>query len=152
MNIEFKDITKDNLIDVFKLKVKPEQKGMVSPNVYSIAESKVYENFFPKALYVENDLVGFLMYGINPENEDQVWIIRLMIDEKYQGKGFGRDAMLKAIDTLKEIYDPPSIFLSVESKNDLAKKLYHSLGFKATGEILFGELVHRLDLINQNNG
>lgn len=149
MYIEFKNITKDNLVDVFKLKVRTEQKSFVVPNVYSIAESKVYENFNPRAVYVNEELIGFLMYGTNPEKEEDVWIIRLMIDENFQSRGYGRQTMLKAIEMLKEIYDPPAIYLSFEPENEVAKKLYHSLGFKDTGEVLFGELVHRLDFKNQ---
>ncbi|MCB0725756.1 MAG: GNAT family N-acetyltransferase [Ignavibacteriae bacterium] len=148
MNIKLKEITKDNLIDIFKLKVKQHQKTFVSPNVYSIAESKVYDNFSPKAIYAGEALVGFLMYGTNPEKENEVWIIRLMVDEQFQGRGFGKQAMLVAIELLKQIYNPPAIYLSFEPGNELAKNFYHSLGFKDTGEILYGELVHRLDLEN----
>lgn len=151
MSIEFKKITKDNLTDVLKLKVKFEQKTFVIPNVYSIAESKVYENFNPNAVYWNEELIGFLMYGTNPEKDEDVWIIRLMIDEKFQGRGYGRQTMVKIIETLKKIYDPPAIFLSFEPENNIARSLYHSLGFKDTGEILFGELVHRLDLKTKLN-
>lgn len=150
MALEFRDITSENYLDVFKLKVKLEQKSYVVPNVYCIAESKVYENFNPKALYLDNELIGFLMYGTNPKNESDVWIISLMIDEKFQGKGYGKHTMLKSIQILRELYDPPAIYISFDPENEIAKKLYTSIGFKDTGEILYGKLVHRLDFKNQN--
>ncbi|MBQ7276126.1 MAG: GNAT family N-acetyltransferase [Bacilli bacterium] len=54
-----------------------------------------------------------------------------MIDKKYQHKGYGKEAMIKAIEFLrtKSSGDAEYITLSYERTNEVAKKLYFSLGF-----------------------
>ncbi len=87
--IELKEITKENYIEAVKLKVSTSQDNFVAPNVYSIAQSKFYPTWKPTAIYKDNNMIGFLMHGEDDLNEGDgsIWIIRLMIDERFQGKG-----------------------------------------------------------------
>jgi diamine N-acetyltransferase len=68
-----------------------------------------------------------------------------MIAADHQGKGYGRAAMLLAIQLIRGQPGCSSISLSFEPENSNAERLYSSLGFKPTGEILEGEIVYRLD-------
>jgi diamine N-acetyltransferase len=157
MNITLKNVTRDNFDEVIKLEVHESQNGFVASNMYSIAESKVYDNFCPRAIYAKeqkeqkDELVGFLMYGQDDGKTDDVWIIRLMVSKAYQGKGYGKCATIKVIEEIRKQYNPEAIFLSFEPENDIAKKLYVSLGFEDTGRVEYGELVYRLDLKNYTN-
>ena len=83
------------------------------------------------------------MYGTNPDN-DELWILRLMMGQQYQGRGYGRAAMEETIRRLKAKPDCQEIFTSYEPDNDIAATLYRSLGFEDTGRIEDGELVVRL--------
>ena len=74
------------------------------------------------------------------------WLIRLMIAAEHQGKGHGRAAMLQAIQLIRGQPGCSSISLSFGPENTTAERLYASLGFEPTGEILEGETVYRLDL------
>ena len=51
------------------------------------------------------------------------------IKEKYQGKGYSRDAMILAIEILKNDYRTPEIHIGHRKNNLKAGKLYESLGF-----------------------
>ena len=54
-----------------------------------------------------------------------------MIDEKYQNKGFGKEALKKAIEFIKTkpCGEAKYITLSYEKENVVAKNLYASFGF-----------------------
>lgn len=86
-----------NLWEVVQLSVNEEQKGFVATNTQSILEAyaTISEGHvaLPFAIYHEEQLIGFVMfgYGTNGDEEDPkiadhnycIW--RFMIDKKYQG-------------------------------------------------------------------
>ncbi len=148
MMIELKEITKENYIEAVKLKVSTSQDDYVAPNVFSIAQSKFYSGWKPTAIYDDNNMIGFLMYGEDDLNEGDgtIWIIRLMIDEKFQGKGYGKDSMVKLIDHIKYNYQQKELFVSFVPENSAAKNLYKSLGFFDTGRVEEDEIVFKLNL------
>lgn len=73
-----------------------------------------------------------------------------MIDKKYQGKGYGKETMTKALELIRTFPHGKAsvVSLSYESDNTIAKTLYSSFGFVETGETLCGELVAKLYLQN----
>lgn len=99
----------------------------------SLAEVYVNPTLHPfgiydaKAHYQANPvMVGFTMYEI----VDAVgFILRLMIDEKYHRKGYGRAAMIEVMRRLKLHPDVEQIATSHQRHNEAAAKLYESLGF-----------------------
>jgi diamine N-acetyltransferase len=145
MMVELRPVTRDNLLAVTRLKVDAGQEHFVAPNVYSVAQSKVYPDWEPMGVYDGDDLVGFIMWGLDPdEAEPQWWIIRLMVDAQYQKKGYGRAAMQDALACLRE-KGARDVLVSFEPNNDVARSLYRSLGFADTGQVLHGEIVYRLE-------
>lgn len=142
--ITLKPITKDNWRDVcVRLKLEEDQKHFVAPNWYSVLEAMFNENFTSRAIYANEELVGYTLYGTDPE-ADEWWIIRLMIDKDQQKKGYGRAAMLALIDTIRQQPGCNAIHISFEPENDVARKLYAALGFEDTGRVEDGEVVYRL--------
>ena len=87
-------------------------------------------------------MVGFVMYGFDTEDE-HFYLGRLMIDEKFQGKGYGKAATLEVIERLKQNEDCNEIYLSFVPENTGAEKLYKSVGFERTGELNGSEIVMR---------
>jgi len=80
------------------------------------------------------------MYGYDFEYpKQQAFIFRLMVDEKYQGKGFGRFAMEKMLEVFRADERITHVGISYEPENDVARKLYAGFGFVETGEILGDE-------------
>lgn len=145
MSVTLREINKNNWSECIKLKVDEKQINFVASNVYSLAESKFEASFFPLAIYDRETMVGFLMYG---KDDGNWWICRLMVDKNHQKKGYGKAAMLKAIEILRNKPECDRIFTSYEPENLVAQKLYLSLGFEKTGKIEEGEIVLCLPLEN----
>ncbi|WP_282940038.1 GNAT family N-acetyltransferase [Paenibacillus sp. RC67] len=142
MTIQLKAITSDNWQQCVRLSVHQEQERFVAPNVYSILQSKFESDKIPLAVYSDDTPVGFVMYGCDPE-DGCYWIIRLMIDKKQQGKGYGRAALLQAIELIRAQPDcSQDIKISYKPENAGAERLYESLGFHKTGEMI-GNAPHK---------
>ena len=141
--ITLKPITKENWRAAIRLEVAPEQRKFVASNVYSIAESQFEPGTVPLGIYNEADtMVGFLMYG---PYHGEMWVWRLMVDQQYQRRGYGRAAMQAIIAALRDM-GHTEVFLSHEPENTVGAQFYTSLGFEDTGRIDGGELVRRLIL------
>ncbi|ONI45242.1 hypothetical protein AN641_04370 [Candidatus Epulonipiscioides gigas] len=87
-------------------------------------------------IYLNNDLIGFAMHGEQIYKLfpifNKVWLDRFMIDEKYQGKGHGKQALILIIQSLFKDYNCKRIYLPMYKTNSLAFRLYKKLGFKKT--------------------
>lgn len=142
--IKLIEIDSENFWDVVKLKVTKEQEEFVASNTFSIAQSKVQPECIPLAVYDDELLVGFMMYCMDTE-DNEYWIFRVMVDAKYQSKGYGRKAMNALIDKLKEDKEHHMVYISFEPHNEWAKALYESLGFRPDGRELNGEIVYKLE-------
>jgi len=150
MNVILREITPENFKECVNLKVADGQTSFVASNVMSIAQSKIYPTHLPFAVYANNEMVGFVMYGLDTD-DGRYYLGRLMIDEKFQGKGYGKATTLEVIERLKQFDDCKEIYLCCAPENTNAERLYKSLGFERTGEISEGEIVMRYDLENNGN-
>ncbi|WP_042148500.1 GNAT family N-acetyltransferase [Paucisalibacillus sp. EB02] len=141
-NVHFRDIDDSNESIVRNIKLKPGQENFIETVDACLKEANTYSEWHPVAIYDDEEIVGFAMYGSFGPNKD-TWIDRIMIDEKYQGKGFGRIAMMKLIDVVSKEYGVKIIYLSIVEENRAAYNLYKSLGFKfmnerdPNGELIF---------------
>ena len=156
--IKLLPITEDNFEDVLKLRASEE---FVASNAYSLAEAycdlkEAIENgeqyqqprySIPYAIADDDTIVGFLKMGYEDGEDinaggDIYWLGRFMIDEKHQGKGYGKAAMAVFIDFVKSKphgYEVKYIYTSVVPNNHIATKLYERMGFTKTGAQLDGE-------------
>ena len=64
----------------------------VASNALSIVQSVYEETWIIKAIEHEDKLIGFTMYGYN-KDEEFYELCRILIDQKYQGKGYGTEAI-----------------------------------------------------------
>jgi diamine N-acetyltransferase len=155
MSLSVKPVTKHNWRELAKLKVRNDQTNFVAANVWSIAESQFgydhpddgHWDMAPYGIYDNDVPVGFLMLGYNLTNTRvQGYVIRLMVDEQHQGKGYGKLAMNWILEHYRNDERIRRIGISYEPENDVARKLYASLGFVETGEIDHGEVVAELQI------
>ncbi len=110
----------------------------------------------PYAIYNDDIMVGFIMAVYqpidedDPEDDESVYFLpRLMIDKRYQGNGYGREAMLKMIEIMKTFPygEAEAVVLSCDRENTPAYALYKSLGFVYTDEFdEAGDVYLRLEL------
>ena len=151
--MELRSVTAQNWRDLIKLKVNEDQNHFVASNLYSIAEAQFgfedegHWTFYPFGAYIGDEPIGFVMYCYNfAHSRFQAFIMRLMVDQRYQGKGYGREIMQLALNTLRDEEQIANVGISYEPENRIAQKLYASLGFVEPGEMLDGETLAVLKL------
>lgn len=131
--IKLSEITTTNFEEVLKLEVSKEQENFVSSTMYSLAQAYVYhKNAYPFAIYADDTLVGFIMFGFY-ELRNQYTLWKFLIDKNHQNKGYGKVALLLGIERMKEKYDVTEMYTGVSLGNYIAENLYKSIGFQSTG-------------------
>lgn len=133
--VELRAITEENFIDAFHLSLAPGQETYVSHPVRSLAQAYVYrDQCQPFGIYADDKMVGYVMviYDYDVPEYD-IW--HMMIDEKEQGKGYGREALDCVLDYIrtKPFGGSDRVALTCNRENPVARKLYEDKGFTATG-------------------
>ena len=159
--LKLEKVNGKNVWDILNLKVAESQKKYVASNDISIIEAYIAVTgngyAFPFGIYEDDTPVGFLMIGYGT---DDYWddapaiakgnynLWRLMIDDHYQGKGYGKEAVRLAMDFIRTRPCGSAVYcwLSYEPENDVARKLYQSFGFTETGEYDGEEMIAVLEL------
>ena len=135
MLIELREANLENFDQVVNLKLPQGAKRNLASNVYSIAASKYFPQYQPKAIYCDSLVVGFLMYTslANFQKPNNYLIFRFMIDYRHQRKGIGRLALLKAIEEIRHIENAEKVVVNYDPRNEIAKCFYKKLGFIEVG-------------------
>ena len=165
--VKIERINDANFYEITKLKVGKEQKNFVASNTYSLAHAYLAQNngipVFPFGIFVEEKPIGFLMIGYNifpdKQNEDANcdWFLkdsyvlwRLMIDKKYQSKGYAKSAVKLALDFVRTFPCGKAKYcwLSYDNDNYVVKSLFKSFGFKEVPDAFYkgGEMPAVLSL------
>lgn len=154
--LHFREVTKENFWDIIKLKVLPEQTH-VAPNSVSIAEAHYWNYAWFRAIYFGDTPVGFIMLAnpINGESGEDArfngryFLWRLMIDHRYQKKGYGKLAVDLLIKYVRTRPDADYLYCSYSVGEHGPEGFYEKYGFKKTGELTEGtegEVVIRIKL------
>jgi diamine N-acetyltransferase len=143
--ITLRKIDAANASAVSRLRVKDDQQTFVSPNGVSIVEAHYDpENFYVRAIYADETPIGLTLYGWDEDETRSYWIVRFMIDQNHQGKGYGRTSFGIIVDAVRNRPGCQDILISFNPLNDVARKLYASFGFVDTGRMEHGEQIYRL--------
>ena len=143
--IRLTPVTNDNQAVCRRLSVSKKQLGFVADNAYSLAQAEKQPEMIPIAIYNEQTMIGFAMHA-KEDKTKRIWIVRFMIDQQYQHKGLGKEALAELLKLLFRFYDTKEIYLSYEPENTRAASFYQAAGFLPTGQIEDGELVVRLNI------
>lgn len=157
--IKLRKITDENFKECMELHPGKDKDKFVAPNRISLAQAFVaLDNDtctpMPFAIYAGEEMVGFIQLAYyRPDQETlfheaayDVW--RFMIDEKHQGRGYGKTALKQAISYVKTRPEGPAkkLYLSYVPGNAAAEHVYESLGFVQTGDMQDGEIMMAYDL------
>lgn len=141
-----KKVNESNFIECFNLKLGYGQDKFVSHPIRSLAQAYVYYNqCTPFAIYKDNIIVGYVMVIYDYEEETyNIW--HLMIDEKYQGKGYGTKSLNLCVDYIKSkpFGKSNDVILTCNIDNSHAIYIYEKSGFKDTGERDGDEIIMKL--------
>ena len=136
MKIRLEPVTVASRAAVERLETAPGQEGFVESVAECLAEADRRRCWRPVGVYDGGALIGFAMYGFFWEYLPfgRLWLDRLLIDRRFQGRGYGRAALAALLERLEREYHKKRIYLSVVEANRPAAALYESFGFRFTGE------------------
>jgi diamine N-acetyltransferase len=143
--VTLREINADTVRTICDLSVREDQRKFVAPNAVSIAQAYFSEHAWFRAIYAGETPVGFLMLEDQPE-KPEYYLWRFMIDARYQGMGFGREALSLLIAHLKTRPRATELLTSVHQAEGGPQGFYEAMGFELTGEWEEGEALMRLRL------
>ena len=143
--IQLKEISEGTLADILNLNVRDEQRKFVADNAKSIAQAYFSDFAWFRGIYLNDHPIGFVMLHDEPQKATYV-LWRFMIDQRYQRKGFGKEAMKQIISHVKSRPNAKAFLTSTVPGEGSPQPFYESLGFVDTGEVEDGENVLRLEL------
>ena len=145
--VTLREITAETVRSICMLSdtLSEDQHHMVADNAMSIAQAHFSDKAWFRAIYADEQPVGFIMLYDDPE-EKQYYLWRLMIAGPYQGKGYGRQAIQLLIEYVRTRPGAEALLASYVPMEGGPKGFYHKLGFESTGEMEGDEVVIRLAL------
>ena len=137
MAVILRELTRDTWEECVDLDVAEHQRNFVSSNLVSLAEAQFYPGTVCRAVYADEVMVGFVMYGPDaeyaPGEQGAYAFVRLMIGQHHQGKGYGRAAIAAVIEAVKNMPESRVLFTSYVPENTPAEHLYAAAGFRRLG-------------------
>ena len=146
------EITAENVNEVARLRVSHAQESYIDGVADSLDEAAASPEAGPwyRAVYVEDTPVGFVMLSIcDPPTDERYpfryFLWRLLIDERFQGRGYGTETIDAVIAELRTRPRADVLFTSaVPGASPVG--FYEHYGFVRTGEIFDDEIILRLDI------
>ncbi|MFC4116867.1 GNAT family N-acetyltransferase [Nonomuraea zeae] len=143
------EITPDNLAAAVEIKVSLAQEAFVAPVVASLAEAYASrQTAWPRLVYDGDRAVAFVMANFDPGHEIEAFrcgVWRLNVAAAEQGKGYGSFAVRALCEEARR-RGHRRVTVLWEPGEGGPEGFYLRLGFKRTGEVLFGETVGELAL------
>ena len=127
-NTKMVKLDKKNFWSALDISIKPEQNKFVLNAKSSVAMGLFYKE---QKVYVQMEgdiVVGLLVLEIDKKKENY-YINVVIIDKKFQNKGFGKLMVKWAVEKLKE-EGATSLKIGVNRENIAAKKVYMNAGFE----------------------
>lgn len=143
--VSLREVTEETVRSICDLSVAESQTKFVAPNAVSIAQAYFAKYAWFRAIYADEMPVGFAMLADLPEKPEYV-LWRFMIDARYQGMGFGRQAMDLLIEHVRSRPNASELLLSCVQGEGSPQAFYEKIGFRLTGEYEDGEAIMCLAL------
>lgn len=152
-NVELKEVSYENLKDVEKIydTLSDQDKRHVAPNIVSLAEAYLNYNIaWPRAIVVDNEVIGFLMLGLDnyiadPNDYPVYFLWRFMIGSKFQNKGYGKQALNQVIEKCRN-ENIKFLYVSCTKLDAMPYDFYIRYGFEDTQKVDDKEQVLKLKL------
>ena len=149
--VELREVTAESLAAILALEVAESQRRFVASNAKSIAEAHFHPEAWFRAIYADEQPVGFVMLhdeSLHPAPRQQgfYFLWRLMIDKGHQGRGYGRRTMELLIDHVRTRPDAKELLASCVPGSDSPQGFYLQIGFHPTGNHVHGEVELRFVL------
>jgi ribosomal-protein-alanine N-acetyltransferase len=143
------DVTPDDRRALLGLRVARDQRAFVDDVAVYLTTCLLEMRWQPVAIRADGEIVGFVM-GARSAHDGSYWLGGFQIDTRSQRRGYGRAAITALIQTLRAKPGCREIVLTYLPINDVARRLYASLGFRETGEMIEDEVVARLGVTQRS--
>lgn len=135
--VTLREVTPENSEAIFALSVADSQKHLVASNERSIAQAHFEESAWFRAIYADEEPVGFLMLHdetlrAEPREEGYLVLWRMMVDERFQGLRFAWKAMELVIAHARTRPGVERLQTSWRQDEGNAGDFYRRLGFAPT--------------------
>ncbi|MFC3122597.1 GNAT family N-acetyltransferase [Agaribacter flavus] len=146
MDINLREITKDNWLDMIDLEITKEQENYVALPAEAIAASKFYVHYVNRGIYLGNTPVGYIQYYPNlaEGKPKEIFIDQLIIDRKEQGKGYGTKAVELVLKEIKQLKSFNSVSICYVEGHDIMRKFFERFNFKIVEQDEFDETIMEL--------
>lgn len=135
MNLRIVPVTGENRAAAEKLSVAAGQEHFIETVKECMQEADGNPDWEPVCIYDGEKPVGFSMYGyMRRENPARVWFDRLLIDSRYQRRGYGKESVKMILNRIQKEFPGKDIYISAYEDNRVAISLYQSFGFRINGE------------------
>jgi diamine N-acetyltransferase len=139
--VTLREITDENRQAVLALRVEPSQERFVGTVAGALGDARDIPEGKPwyRAIYADEQPVGFLMlsWNVTPEPPRIIgpWFLwKLLIDERHQRRGYGRDAVGLVADIVRA-NGATKLLTSCVPAEDGPEPFYRRIGFTPTGEL-----------------
>jgi diamine N-acetyltransferase len=135
--IRLTEITEDNWFEAASLSVRDDQKGYVAPAIGIIARGYVYRDCSGRVYAIEDDgtIVGLALVREFTDEPLGYDLQQFMIDERFQGRGRGSEAMRLILDELRKEAHYDHVEVCVKKDDAEAIRLYEKYGFTDSGYV-----------------
>jgi diamine N-acetyltransferase len=151
--VSLREITEDNRAAVEALAVTEEQSQYVASVAESLVEAAQLPDAKPwyRAVYADDEPVGFVMIsdgitGDNPEYVGPYYLWRLLVDHRFQGRGYGTATLDLVVEHVRKRPDARVLLVSHVVGPTSPVTFYQRYGFRLTGEVHDGEPILEFDL------
>ena len=132
--MEFRRIDKSNYLDCMALTVDDTQEDFVADNKRSLVEAAYENGLYTLGVYLEETMIGFILYDYD-ESIPGWSMSRFMIGKQFQGKGYGKQAVIEFFEYFRAKHNADKLYISVSLENMIARKMYSSIGFTEIKEV-----------------
>jgi len=151
--VTLREIGDQDRAAVERLRVTPEQSEYVAGVAESLAEAAEHPDAKPwyRAVYAGDEPVGFVMIsdGITVDDPDYLgpyYLWRLLVDERFQGRGYGTRALDLVLAHLRTRPDARVLLTSHVVGPRSPRSFYLHYGFRPTDHVHDGEPVLEYDI------
>lgn len=141
-NLIFKDITKEDLLDVLDLYNQNDQSMYATGIGRRMSLEDINEKYlevlvnsheFFTGIFLDKDndlqMIGVIKGRIDYENSEEAWISSILVDNRYQRLGIGTKAVETLIDMLNKSYDVKIFYIGIIAGNNIGRYFWQKLEF-----------------------
>ena len=131
------EVSEQNWLEIAGLSVREEQKGFLDRAIGIIARGYVYRSCRARVIGIADGetVVGVALVKDLDEEPACYDLHQFMIDGRYQGKGYGTEALRMILSELEAERKYDCVEVCVKKADRAALRVYEKLGFRDTGYV-----------------